>query len=974
MVWCGEFYLCCVFVVRYIAFVSFLVLGSLRVCGQDPYYVSINKLSGMPSNAVYDLFQDSKGFIWIANNEGLTRYDGFEFKTYTNQAQTSRSGNQVEEDKYGRIWYKNFDGYLYYVEHDSLKSLKQNVSIGNAGYAILDDRLVVLQKNGVDFYDLKSLQPISSIKIVLNGLMTQEHYRQKYYLNLNDTLCTITKNGKVTFEKMGAAGLMCGSLRGIVIVEKGSQGKWCYEYAGGKLHNKIATTGVGYVHELEYCDEKYWMSTPEGVWVFDEYGKNINGSSPFFPDRSISSVLKDREGNFWLGTLNEGVLFVPDLRAKLASTHNFVPNILSSVQGKVLIGTKNNELYTYDIKSNVFALKYKGNLRHEFISFLADTINHKYSFCVDQFYITDTAFKITTSGGVSVKDIVIVDNKYYALATNGDISLVRIRQDLVSDFDSLFDAFYKNTPRRFNIDFASVITSCRGRTVAYNNLNGTLYGGTSKGLYAIMPHSITPITYEGRELYSRRLVSFRDKVYVVTPQNELFVVDSKNVAAKLSLVEEKEQCFNAKKANENLYLLTSNGMRILDPNTGKVNILNSHPGIRTEEINDMQVIADKLVFSSERGLIIVDANAAAKDTVNPRFVINSVLVNGKPAPNDMTFSHKENDIEINYSILSFNTDKRYRLSYKINNGNWQPNSGVTRTLKLASLSPGTYKISFRLESVNVSGYFAQQDINFTIKKPFWAEWWFLGGVLISLLSCSYAYYKWQTRLLKKQNDLKIEKVELERNLRNSMLTSIRSQMNPHFFYNALNAIQSFMFSDDKRNASTYLVKLSKLTRMILEMSEKENITLDEETEALKLYLELEKMRFSADFNYELHIDYNVDTELVKIPPMIVQPYVENAVKHGLLHKKGNKYLSISFKRSDDSLIIIIDDNGIGRERANERNQLKNEKHSSFSTEANSKRIELLNKGRRKNIGVVYIDKVENNIAIGTTVIITIPLT
>jgi len=208
-----------------------------------------------------------------------------------------------------------------------------------------------------------------------------------------------------------------------------------------------------------------------------------------------------------------------------------------------------------------------------------------------------------------------------------------------------------------------------------------------------------------------------------------------------------------------------------------------------------------------------------------------------------------------------------------------------------------------------------------------------------------------------------------------MLTSIRAQMNPHFFYNALNTIQSFIFSDDKRNASTYLVKLSRLTRIILQMSEKESVTLDEETDALQLYLELEKMRFMENFNYEIFTGADVDTEMVKIPPMIVQPYVENAIKHGLLHKKEERRLSITFLKENNILQVTIDDNGIGREKAAELNNIRKDKPNSFSSSANSKRIDLLNKERKKNIGVVYIDKKEgDNMAMGTTVIISIPLT
>lgn len=941
----------------------------VHVYAQDPYYVSINKLSGLPSNAVYDIFQDSKGFIWIANNEGLTRYDGFEFRTYINPNQTSRSGNQIEEDRYGRIWYKNFDGYLYYVEHDSLKSLKQNTTIGNTGYAILNDRLLVLQKKGIDFFDIATLKVIKSTGFDHSTLMSEAHYKDSYYILTMDTLYALGRDGITRKSKAMELSLLAGSKKGVVMMHKGNIKKYCYELIDNEIAEKIAVPEIGYVHELEYCDQMYWISTPNGVWVYDEEGKNINNGKPFFADKSISSVLKDREGNFWLGTLNEGLIFVPDLKTKLILTPNFVPNILSVVRGQLYTGTKDNAIYKYDVNKDRFELKYKDSLRHEIICFQADTINNRYSFTANRFYITDTNFRAIERSEMSVKDIAVVDKKYSALASNGNIVLVKMNADGVSDFDSLFNAGRVNSTSLFS----QVITACRGRTVAYNPSLKTIYTGTSKGLFAITSKDVTEIKSNGAAIYTKRLVCFRNNLYVLTPQDQVYVVGVDKTVIHLALPEEKEQCVNMKLAGGKLYLLTNNGIRQVDDATCRVTKIYLHPGIRAEEINDMEVVNDRLVFASERGLIVISKDNAAVDSMSPGFVINSMLVNGKNAAGCNEFLYTENDIEINYSILSFSADKKYQLYYKINDGKWQVNSGVTRSLKLASLSPGAYNISFKLVSADMDKEFVQQTVRFTIKRPFWTEWWFLGGGLLILASGSMLYYRWQTSLLKKQNQLTVEKVELEKNLRNSMLTSIRSQMNPHFFYNALNSIQSFMFSDDKRNASTYLVKLSKLTRMILEMSEKENIALDEEAEALKLYLELEKMRFSADFNYELRIDSNVDSELVKIPPMIVQPYVENAIKHGLLHKKGNKYLSITFGKTGEDLLITIDDNGIGREKANELNQLKKEKHNPFSTQANSKRIELLNKGRGKNIGVVYFDKKDNQVPVGTTVIITIPL-
>jgi LytS/YehU family sensor histidine kinase len=199
-------------------------------------------------------------------------------------------------------------------------------------------------------------------------------------------------------------------------------------------------------------------------------------------------------------------------------------------------------------------------------------------------------------------------------------------------------------------------------------------------------------------------------------------------------------------------------------------------------------------------------------------------------------------------------------------------------------------------------------------------------------------------------------------------------MNPHFFYNALNTIQAFIFTNDKTRANNYLAKFSKLTRLILENSEKETITLQDEINALQLYLELEKMRFSDTFEFSIQTNENLDSEFIEIPPMLIQPYVENAIKHGLLHLETNRMLKINFTFIDKLLTVTIDDNGVGRKRSGEINSMKHEKPKSFSSKANQSRLEILNKGRTSKIGVEYIDKITGNgVSAGTTVTLTIPI-
>lgn len=223
-------------------------------------------------------------------------------------------------------------------------------------------------------------------------------------------------------------------------------------------------------------------------------------------------------------------------------------------------------------------------------------------------------------------------------------------------------------------------------------------------------------------------------------------------------------------------------------------------------------------------------------------------------------------------------------------------------------------------------------------------------------------------------ELTIKQQQTELEQAESELKAIRAQMNPHFIFNALNTIQSYIYLNDKQNASNYLGKFSRLTRMILDMSNHEVVSLKDELEALTLYLELECMRFEEVLTFDIAIADALDTESIKLPAMLIQPYIENAIKHGLLHKKDNRELHCSFELKGDNLIVRIDDNGIGRQRSMEMNATKGGDHKSFATEANAKRFTLLNKNSDDAIGVVYTDKTDaDGQPAGTLVVLTIPV-
>jgi tetratricopeptide (TPR) repeat protein len=244
-----------------------------------------------------------------------------------------------------------------------------------------------------------------------------------------------------------------------------------------------------------------------------------------------------------------------------------------------------------------------------------------------------------------------------------------------------------------------------------------------------------------------------------------------------------------------------------------------------------------------------------------------------------------------------------------------------------------------------------------------------------------AYMLFNRFKIKKQNEYLKNKLEAaektiiaEKKASQSELKAFKSQMNPHFFYNALNTVQSYILSNDKKLAISYLSKFSILTRSILEMTEKDSISIADEIKTLELYLDIEKARFDEDFEYTISVQTGLDTEKITIPTLFLQPFVENAVKHGLLHKEGKKNLEIHFEVLDDVLFLTIDDNGIGRQKSAELNSIKNKNHKSFATEAMQNRIDILNKTKSKKIKLSYIDKNnESNTNTGTIVNIEIPL-
>ncbi|WP_218127761.1 sensor histidine kinase [Niabella drilacis] len=340
--------------------------------------------------------------------------------------------------------------------------------------------------------------------------------------------------------------------------------------------------------------------------------------------------------------------------------------------------------------------------------------------------------------------------------------------------------------------------------------------------------------------------------------------------------------------------------------------------------------------------------------------VDSLLFAKKP----VVFSYKENFITIEFSNLKFlsvtPTTYVYRLSGV--DKNWV-SAGEHAQASYTNLNPGTYRFEVRAGMGGNSTF-----IDIVINGPFWGTTWFKVLCFALLAVIGFVLVKWRINAIRREAHIKEQ-------MAHSKVMALRAQMNPHFIFNCLNSIRLYAAKNDSQSATMYLTKFSRLIRLVLENSKNERVTLKQEMETIQLYIEMEIMRFKDKLQYEISIDPHIEQEYIELPPMMIQPFVENAIWHGLMHKEEGGMLYIMIRQSDDDfLTITIRDNGIGRIKATLLKSKSATTHKSYGMHITHERLEALNQKYGTHASVAIHDLYEDHIAAGTEVTITLPVT
>jgi sensor histidine kinase YesM len=923
----------------------------MHVHGQNTFFENINLQTGLPSENIYDLYKDSKGYIWCTSEIGLLRFNGKNFKLFDNNSNLSKSGSFISEDSAGRIWYQTFEGYFFYVENNQLKQLNSKESSSFKSYAIHNNFLYRIIDSGILKIDLNTMNETLFIKgnsyVFCHILGDWLYYGNKtvYRKNLKNNITE-----KVIQLKDEFRSLVTFSNKKLIAIADRSSAKTPFILLNTNgIIQKSTLTLNETLQNVYLLDNEIWCFTQSGIYKYN-YLLNSSLQSTLLEGKNVSSYIKGANNYIWIGSPTNGIYLIKDFNSREFSLENDEFSSITQKEGFIFTGTNSGKIYkhTPNLKSQLYYNTFENNhiFYMDFYSF-----NNWNFFTGNGLFSENVSTKKVYRNYSSVKKIVKVNDSTVGVASTGYSGVVHIN-NLLNDL----------------VDTKKLLHNLRAKSCAYDAKNKHFYTATNKGLFRINLHNkASKILIKNEPIFAKKLVFANDTLWGITNNGNAFYLSNNKVSFfKYNIA------FNTLKVyNKQFYLSSKNAIyKVKNNKIQKINAIGS-----LYRIIDFELFNDNLYLITTKKLIKIPLKSNIIYNEIPKIFVNSITFNNTVFKNSdlKKIPYNYNSVVINFEILNFDDVNEYEYYYYMN-GKAFVLDNFSEKLIFHKLQSGKYTIGFKIYNKKTNQIvFSTQANSFTILLPFWKTWWFLTIVFIALLMGIYIVYKLQIKKINKKNKIKLAHLTLENNLKESKLQLIKSQMNPHFFFNAINNIQSYIFTNETKEASLYLSKFSKLTRKILEFSEVNTITLKEEISSLQLYLELQQMRFK-DLHFTINTHNITNTELINIPTMMYQPYVENALLHGLSHSLKQKKLIIDFKLDNSNTLIgIITDNGIGRKKSEELNQLNLNKPKSFATKANLERIQLLNKNQYK-ITVNYID-LHNNLheSTGTQVIIKIEL-
>lgn len=944
---------------------------------QTVYLPNYSAKNGLPSNNCYYALQDQKNFIWIATESGVSRFDGKNFENFSvDDGLPDNQIVQLHEDKKGRIWFLSLNGKLSYFYNGIIYNAKIDKNL-----AKLDLNAIVVSffedkqgeiwlgtnKNYIAHWNGKQLQkiaPSSAQTLFYNSFLTSDQQGRPLAINTSGAYAWDGKK----FVQQPAADLPV-SYKAIVKTDSllafVSKKGWTtilnqQQQLTELLPKSVDLNSLGYIFATK---TQLWLPTANGVFVYDK-NKQVQH---LLSGHSINHIFKDKQGNTWF-TTNTGIYKMPApsqrlyiVNEKAGLAQNQVKSLAQPNSKTLWLGLANGSLTKLSFNPlRIENLQLGNNIGPiKQISFHKNLLyfssEHALGFFDSQASTPKPKFlKELHQAQFVVKNFSIGSKNQLAVSFSSGTALIDIKKGLAFEANSTNknNLFVPNRSYRVFVDQKDSLwlADINGLQKIENGLpkiigeNSDILRQRITDIQQLQPH-ILALATDG---YGIAILKNQKLVLRITRKNGL----NSNIINKLFV------------HKNTLWAVGNKGINKIDFDGNlKAQVSSFNNDLLVTDVNDLTINRDSAYFATNHGLVYFNYTANT-DTLPPKAYITSVVANGKLL--DLTepsyrFAPGNNKFVVNFSAVDFcgsDITYRYRLTP---NSDWQETRA--NKIDLQALEPGKYQIEIQAKNGN-GNWGISSIIYLQLDSYFWQTNLFWGAII---LLCAFLIYKGAVYITKKQKNREQEQLLLKNKILVLEQRALQAMMNPHFVFNVMNAIQHHINIQNTASANKILTGFAKLIRKNLDIVTKSYITLAEEIDYLKLYLNLEKQRFGSKLSYELIIDTGLDLEDILIPSMLLQPFVENAIWHGIMPKEDGGNICIELMPNDNAyLSITITDDGIGIDNAA---KMKKEGHQSKGMTLTTDRIALLNKIDDRPIQF----SVQQNGKSGTTVRLRLPI-
>ncbi len=994
-------------------FIAIGFLSTQILFSQQYQFENISTTDGLSQNSVVAIAEDSLGFIWFATQDGLNRFDGTYFMNYEiffkdiTKSDYSQLGRLLV-DKQKKIWMTTLSGGLQYYNQqtDKFKVIKGVKDVSSIIQIDANSYYVTSFTNGLFLlkFDGSEFLPENLIE---NKYIKQIHIADELILLTDDGL--IKYNPESNIETHLFKGM--GHIGDLIVNNKN-------EYLFSAHSNKIYQTnalakptlfldlpGKSKIQDL-FIDssKKLWIATRgEGLFLFDNDKLSNFKTNPINPNsisyNDVLCVFEDSRKNIWFGTDGRGVnLLLGNQKPIKLLTNNLTPQnipvdvpraISTDKEGNFWIGTSGKGLSK--VSSDFTKFENFNTQNFSNVGFKNDRIMSLYHDDLDNLWIgcQDGGLLLKRKNEATFNQIELKANTIWIIKEADDKNLwIGTRSSgllLLNKSTFSYQSIQNNTGYK-DLDKESI------RAITKTNIKGQFFIGTERGrVFEIENFQVSKeISINAYDLGSIKSLHYSDsKLWIGSQKSGLIIKDLSN---------EKEWHINKSKGLPNnviysilpqngkeLWISTNNGIcqidkeKLLTDESGYIKQhLTTSNGLVSNEFNTGAFHLDStgtMYFGGIDGINWFNPDEITKDTNPINIVLLDLITSDKNGSKVINLINKA-EIELKYPVRNFQlkyiaqsfsskSKPKYKYMFEGINEDWVDN-GNNELVSFSNISPGDY--TFKILCTNKDGEWSNNSTNLSIKilPTFWQTNWFKLLSIISSVTLLWFFYHIRVRELKRSSELKEQLSLIE-------AKALKLQMNPHFIFNSLNAIDNYILKNEKIIASEYLSKFSKLMRQILDFSEQSQISLTQELDILELYIKMEQLRYHDRFEYTLNIQSDINTDELKVPPLVLQPFVENAIWHGLMHIENGGLLKIDILKSDSGIKCLIDDNGIGREKAAIINSKSATKSKSYGMNITEKRLSLINDLNKNNASVLVHDKKNaDGSAAGTTIEINFP--